>query len=401
MPTFQYVAISSTRDRIRGSIAADSPRHARDILRERGFRIEDITSTASIPSLSLGKFLRRRPSASQVATISRELATLVTVGITLADALHTLSEQHQGAVRQSLLTMHQSILTGMSFAETMRQCPDLFEDIDVSIAQMGEASGDLGAALEEIAEFKEAAGEFQDKVTTALLYPAIVFVMATGVTIFLMTSVVPSLLETLIEAGEELPYATRIVKQWSDFLVDYWWLLLSGGGAGIALLVLASRSKLGRPLFDQCVLRIPVIGPLFIKQSLARIAFIVATLIRSGVSLIDALNVASRSIGNTCIKTSLARTQEALTAGKELRHSLRDEWVIPPMVAQIFAVGQESGRLDELLTRLAKDYNKQVASVSERFTRLLDPIIIIVLAFFVGFIAFATILPIMEMGNVL
>ncbi|MBX9654962.1 type II secretion system F family protein [bacterium] len=401
MPTFEYKATSPARGLMSGTIAADTPRHARDLLRERGLAVDDLREAREGTWWSRWRGTSRPLSSTTSTAISRELATLLGVGITITNALQTLSAQHRGATQRALLSMHQKILAGCSVSEAIEQTPELFDRLDASLVRMGEASGRLDHALAEIAEFKENANRFRDKVGTALMYPGIVLTMALGITLFLMTSVVPSLINSLVEANRELPMSTKLVKSASDLLLNYWWALLLALGAAIAIISVLLRIPSGKRVLDRTILRLPVIGSLLIKQGVARIAFIVATLVRAGVGLIDAFELASFSTRNIAIRETLDRCKQSLNEGREMAPTLTADRIFPPMAVQILSVGQESGRLEEMLFRLAHDYTRQVNTASERLTAALDPIIIVVLAAVIGFIAFATILPIMEMGNVL
>lgn len=242
---------------------------------------------------------------------------------------------------------------------------------------------------------------FKDRVTTAMLYPVFVLVVGTVVTIFLMTVVLPMLLESLVEAGKTLPWPTRVAKFASDILVTQKWLLLAMAAAAVTGVWLALRTRRGRRQWHRLVLRLPVIGVMARKQVISRIAFLIATLTKSGIPFLQAVEIASRSTGNLVVREALEAVAQSVRAGREIGPAMEDSRAFPPSVIQIFAVGQESGQLDEMLQRLAEDYDRQVARTSERLTAVLEPVLILVLAVFVGFILFATVLPILEAGNVM
>jgi general secretion pathway protein F len=218
--------------------------------------------------------------------------------------------------------------------------------------------------------------------------------------IFLMTGVLPPLLENLKETVGELPWPTRVAKAMSDVLVAYGlWIFLSAVAIG-AIVVSWLRSVPGRNWLDRWLLRLPVIGPMIVKQNVSRIAMIVGLLSRSGLTLPNAVQIAANSTSNRVIASALEVACEDMAAGKELAESLERSRVFPPLAVRVFSVGRDTGKLDEMLTRLSEDYNQQLSVASARLTALIEPVLILVLALFVGFLLVATILPILQAGNI-
>jgi type II secretory pathway component PulF len=233
------------------------------------------------------------------------------------------------------------------------------------------------------------------------MYPALVLLMSMGVGMFLMTIVVPMLLDNLLDAGRPLPWPTRLLKGLSDTIrYQGWWLALVVLCA-IAGLVAVLRTNRGRLVWHRLTLRAPLLGPMAQKQEIARVAIIVSTLMKSGIVFLQALETAARSTKNGVIGRALLQGRDAVMAGRDIGDALAPTGVFPPMVIQIFAVGQQSGKLEEMLDRLAETYERQVNSLATRLAAALEPILIVFLSIFVGFILFATILPILEAGNVL
>jgi type II secretory pathway component PulF len=245
------------------------------------------------------------------------------------------------------------------------------------------------------------AGELKDRVLSALLYPAIVLAVSLAVTIFLMVVVVPMLLGNLIEAGRQLPWPTRLLKGTSDLLVERGWLPLAAAALTVLGISAAMRTRRGRRAWHWLLLRIPLIGPMARKQTIARIALVLATLIRSGIVYLKAVEIVVRSTSNLIFREALEASARDVGAGRDISQALERTGVFPPLVVHIFSVGQQSGRLEEMLERLATDYDRQVAGSSVRLASALEPLLILTLALFVGFILFATLLPILEAGNVL
>jgi type II secretory pathway component PulF len=271
----------------------------------------------------------------------------------------------------------------------------------VSIVEVGENAGTLDVALARLVEFRRRSAGLKNRVVSALMYPCIVLAAGLGVSVFLMTYVVPGLLDVLADTGKELPTATVVVKALSDFLVHWWWALLLGliglvGGTGAVL-----RTEAGRRRWHRAQLKIPLVGELIRKQAVARVAMVMATLLKSGLVFVRAVQIAQRTMRNVVLRDALVACEQAVYAGRDIAAALEGTQAFPPLVIQLFAVGQASGRLEAMLESLAADYDTQVDIASARLTTLLEPLMMVLLAILVGFIAFATILPILEAGNVL
>jgi general secretion pathway protein F len=281
----------------------------------------------------------------------------------------------------------------------MRERPDVFDELCVSITEVGESTGTLDAALACVAEFKERSLALRNKLATVLLYPSVVFAMAIGVSVLLMTVVVPNLLAALVESGRPLPLPTRVVKFGSDAIIGWWWALL----AALAAFAVGVRLLLARPrvraAWHRWQLRIPLAGELLRKQAIVRLAVVLSTLLRSGVVFLRALEITRRATPHLVFNDALRRCEEAVSAGRDIGAALEETRAFPPVVIRVVSVGQQSGRLEEMLDRLAADYDRQVATAAQRLTALLEPALILVLVVVVGFVVLATILPMLEAAN--
>ncbi len=400
MPVFSYIAHERGRREHAGTITADTPRQARDLLRARGLVVQKVAASEAASAARAALPWRRVPTAA-VSGLYRELATLLGVGIPLLEALATLARQHHGPMKTAIEIICDRIAAGSTLAEAMADHPRLFDDVAISIVAVGERAGTLDESLQRIAQFKERAAQLRGSLVGALLYPAVVLAMGVLVSAFLMTYVVPNLLQVLVETGRELPAATRIIKALSDLLVERWWLLLSGGLAVTLVAAQAARRPGLQRIWHAWQLTLPIVGPLVLKQAIGRIAMVMATLLRSGVPFVQAVRIARDGTGNRLLRDALDRCEQAVVAGRDLDEALGATGVLPPMVVQVFGVGQQSGQLEDMLDRLTIDYDQQVQTATHRLTTLLEPLIIVVLALVVGFIAFATVLPILEAGDVL
>ena len=405
MAVFLYKAIDSATEDVSGTIAADTPRQAREQLRDRGLVVTNVGAVRAARERKRSWFdtLRQRRLRSatrhQVTALLRELSTLLSVGVPLLEALQALSRQHRGRFHTVILQIKDRIAGGCSLAGAMADQPQIFDELCVNIAEVGEDTGTLDTSLDRLAGFRERYEQMRNRLVTALLYPAIVSIIAIFATLFQMTFVVPRILQPLIEQGMPLPLPTRIVKGASDWVLDWWWLLIL-----CAIIVVASWGALlgtarGRRACHRVLLRIPVIGELSRKQALVHVSVVLSTLLRSGVVFIRALQIAQRTTGNVIIRQALGECETAISAGSDIGAAMQQTEAFPPLFVEVCALGQQSGRLEEMLDRLAAAYDQQVATATARLAAVLEPLLIVVLALFVLLIVLATVLPILEAGN--
>lgn len=400
MTVFSYRAVDGRDNTVKGSVVADSARHARDLLFERGLQVRDVAEEKT----STRSFLRtRKGTANAVANTLRELATLLSVGVGVVEALGIVAgdEGQNGAMRTSLLALKDRVSGGGSLASAMGDQSDVYDDLTKHMVEVGEHSGTLDVVLDQVADFKERSLQLKDRVLGAVLYPAIVLGTSMLVVVFLMTVVVPMLLTSLLEANQPLPWPTLVLKTMSDVLVNHGFWLLLLVILGVTGFVVLLKSERGRRFWDRFVLKVPLLGSMIRKQAISRVAMVISTLLKSGIEYVQAVKIASGSTKNSVLRAGLKDSVDFVSSGEEIGTSLKRTGLFPSVVVHVFSVGQASGKLEEMLDRLAETYDRQVKSLATRLTSVIEPILIIVLAVFVGFILFATLLPILEAGNVL
>lgn len=401
MPVFRYEAIDAGQHKQSGTLVSDSPRQAREQLRSNGLQVRQLSEDdrTSNSGTAWWRFRVRYPH--KVGMLIRELATLTHAGIPLSDALATLIRQHHGVVQFWVMRLRDRVEQGMSLADAMEEQPGAFDPLAVHMVRVGENAGNLEEVLTILADFSEKSLSFRNRLLSALLYPTLVFISAIGVSIFLMTSVVPQLLSGLIEAGRPLPLPTRILKFCSDGLVSYGWL----AGLAAVIILVSTVAYLSTPsgqIFGHRLqLKLPLIGSLAFRQTMSRSAYVIATLLRSGLDLTQSFTIAADSCQNRVVAAGLRNVESAVTSGRDLGPAFEQSSVFPPLVVQIFSVGQQSGQLEQMLERLSRDYEHQVETLSGRLATILEPITILFLTAVVGFILLATVLPILEAGNAL
>ena len=406
MAVFQYTAIPAGAgggggEPIRGTITADTPRQARDQLRERGLAIRDLVHHA--PGKGKGlveRYLARRQGHKSTAML-QELSTLLAADIPLLQALDTLTRQHTGRFQQSIILMRDHVAAGGSLTDAMRQQPELFDELCLNIVEVGENAGTLDAALQRLVEFRRRSAGLKNKVANALIYPCLVLGIGLCISVFLMTHVLPQVLEPLAASGVDLPLATRVVQAISGFLLGYGWVLLLAVLAAAAGFRAVLKTEAGQRRFHRGLLSVPLLGELIRKQAIARMSMVMATLLKSDLTFVKAVQIAQRTVRNRVLTDALVACEQAVYAGRDIAVALEKTEAFPPLVIQVFAVGQASGRLEMMLENLATDYDTQVDLVSGRLTAMLEPAMMIALAIVVGFIAFATLMPILEASNAL
>ena len=424
MPVFEYRAKLTSGKKTIGTVVAESPRQARDQLRSNGFQIEsirpvsvrlsEVDSNRDSSATKLSWIARISTSCSayllslqgqrlgkQVSWFTREMATLLRVGTPMVEALKLSIDQSRGKFRYILLDLREQITGGGSFGSAIRRHSHVFDPVFCEMVTVGEQSGALQSVLLQAAEYREQRDKLKDRVFSAMLYPAMVFVLSIFVTVFLMTVVAPTLIGSLEEMQRQLPWPTRVLKFLSDLLLQYGLYLL----ASISLLAITAivfvRSERGRRLWDRILLKVPILGALIIKQDCSRLCMVTATLVKSGVELVRALEISQRAVKNTVIAEIIGEARKRVAAGVELGSALGGGGVLPPALIQVFSLGQHTGQLEELLFQIAADYNHQVNTLAERLTTIMEPVLIVGLSIIVGFILMATLLPILETGNAL
>jgi type IV pilus assembly protein PilC len=279
----------------------------------------------------------------------------------------------------------------------MQKHPAVFNTFYISMMRAGETSGMLDSILDQVALYLEKAASIQRKVKSAVTYPAVVSFVALSITIFLMVKVVPIFSGIFAELGGTLPLPTRITMAISNFLQNHFVLGAIGVATGGWLLWQFSRTSTGRQFFDRLKLKLPVFGPLFLKVSVARFSRTLGTLIRSGVNILNALDIVAKTAGNVVIENVVIKTKASIQSGEAIATPLRESNVFPPMVVRMIDVGERTGALESMLDKVAEFYEDQVDAVVSSLTSIIEPILIVFLGLVVGFIVISMFMPMFEM----
>ncbi len=407
MPVFEYKALDQQGKNLKGIVEADSESQARVKLRSAGkFPVllkESRSKAGSAASQSwLNSSLFNRISSEEVYVITRQLATLHGAGIPLDAALNSLIEQtHNPALKKVLAQIKGKVNEGKTLAQALADHPRLFSNIFINMIRAGEESGSLSVVLERLADFSENQQALRGRLKGALVYPAFMAVIGTGILFILITYIVPNIAQVFKEMEQTLPLPTLFLIGSSTFLKSYWWVLLLFGMATAFLFRFFISTPRGRSWWDLVKLKIPVIGPVSQKIILARFASTLASLNKSGVEFMVAMGIVRTLVNNVRIAEVIDEAIEHIRKGKSMTVALSASPWFPPMFVQMIAVGEQSGNLEGMLNKIANAYERDVETAVKAMTSLLEPLMITVMGLAVGFIVISILLPIFEMNQMI
>src|SRR5210317_319859 len=342
-------------------------------------------------------------TTGDIALFSRQLATMLAAGIPLVQAFEIVGNGHENAAMQKLiLAVKADVEGGSALAEALAKHPLYFDDLFVNLVEAGEQAGALETLLDKIATYKEKTEAIKKKIKKALTYPTAVIAVAIVVTGILLIYVIPTF-EALFQGfGADLPAFTRMVVDLSAFVRDKGWLLvIVAGGVVFGFLWLKKRSRAFREILDRMALKFPIIGPILQKAAIARYARTLATTFAAGVPLVEALESVAGATGNIVYENGVMRIRDEVATGQRLQRAMENTDLFPNMVNQMIAVGEESGSLDEMASKVADFYEEEVDNAVDSMSSLLEPLIMAILGVLVGGLVIAMYLPIFKMGSVI
>ena len=423
MPIFEYKAFAPGGSTKKGVIDADTPRDARQRLRRDNILVSELTELrtgrrkrkaakgTSVKKAGLWtRFQEFRQSQSTgqsakdieiVAAITRQMGTLLNAGIAMAETLDAIIDQAQSRRIETIFrSIRESITSGTSLGDALAEYPALFSNLYVNMVKAGEATGNVDVVLSRLADFLQAQRALQRKVVSALTYPVMMMVIGFLVVGILVTFVVPKITGMLIDTGQEMPTPTKVLIFISDGFKRFWIAIPVGAFLIIVLFNKIYSTKNGQLAIDRIKLRLPVVGELLRKQAVARFTRTLATLLSSGVPAVRSLEITGAVVGNRVMSDATDHIRTRILEGTDIATPLKQTGVFPSVVGYMVAVGEQSGQLEEMLDRIADSYDEEIEVVTERVTTILEPLMIVALACIVGFIVWAIVLPILQVGNV-
>ena len=401
MPRFNYIAIAASGKKVKGAITAESPYAARKQLRIRNVHpssIREISSRAEGKAAPFSFFGKR--NKTQIIDFTKQMATLLNSGIKLTESLSVLTLQISDVrFRAAIVDIRDRVITGESFTDALKDYGDYFDVIYVSMVRVGEVTGILGESFMTIATFMEKRQRVESKILTAMIYPIVLVLFCVAAILVLTTQVIPKIGEQITRTGKELPWITERLMDVS-YVMTTWRLLVV-----IAVIVAIAwalkrflRTSRGAYMRDKLLLSLPMFGPLIKQRVVARFASTLSTLLGSGLAMAESLRVVSEVTGNMIMKKAIHRSRERILAGADIATPLRDSGVIDPAIAHMVAVGEKSGELETMLKSISDNLESSTDIVIERLSAAVEPVIIIIMAAIIGVIAYATILPILEVS---
>jgi type IV pilus assembly protein PilC len=395
MAVFTYKGRSSAGV-VSGDVEADSRLAAVATLRAKGVVATQVQEKKA--RAAAAKRVGGRVSDRELAVFTRQFSVMIDSGLPIAQALNILAEQSESkALRDVTAVVAKDIESGSTLAEAFRKYPKMFDDLFTNLVEAGESGGVLDVVLQRLSGYIEKAAALKSKVKSAMVYPVTIISVAVLVVVFMMIFIIPTFAKMFRDMGQELPLPTKIVLFLSDVIRGWFWAM----GLGIAAFIYAFKkyyaTDQGSMVIDTFALRIPVVGMLVRKVAVARFTRTLGTLISSGVSILEALRITARASGNRVVEKAVMAARAAVASGHNLAEPLRTAPVFPPMVVHMISVGETTGALDAMLSKIADFYEEEVDNAVGALTSLLEPLMIVFLGVCVGGIVVAMYMPIFKL----
>ena len=406
MTVYSYKATDKSGKFIEGNIDVPDYQAAIEHIRQLNYfpvKVAEGKSASKISAgmkLSLPKF-GSTVSTKDLMTITQQLATLVDSGLTLDDGLSTLVKLAETEkIRFILSDIRQQVHAGTSFADALAKHPDVFSKLYINMVRAGEAGGMVGEALSRLEIFLEKSVTLKSNIQSAMIYPAILFMVGASAVVILITFVVPQFAKLFEDMGAALPLPTQILMGASSLIINFWPALFIALLAGTGAFKFYIKTSKGRVWWDGLLLKLPLVGPLIRKIEVSRFSLTMATLLKSGVPVLQAMGIVQSILINRVISDAIANLRQALKRGKGLSGPLQEAGIFPPMAVQMITVGEASGSLDDMLTRVSHTYDKEVEQAIKQLIAMIEPFMILFIALVIGFIVISMLLAIIGANDI-
>lgn len=400
MPVYLWEGTTKKDEVKKGETEAADEAAVRALLRRQGFKSIDVRKKPK-DLAEYVPFLAGRIKEKDVVIFCRIFSTMINAGLPLIQCLDLLAQQEQNkAFAKIIRTVKEDIEGGTSLTDALKKHPKVFDDLFVNLIAAGEAGGILDVILQRLSAYMEKVMKLKAKVKSAMTYPIAVLVISFAVVALLLIKVIPVFKKMFEGMGGELPGPTQMLITASEFAQSYWWLIVGV----IALIAFAFNrfyaTQKGRWMVDSALLRMPVFGPLFKKVAVAKFARTMATMMSSGVPILEGLTIVSKTAGNVVVEDALLRTRQSISEGRSIAEPLSETGIFPAMVVQMIAVGEATGALDSMLNKIADFYDDEVDAAVDAMTSLLEPAMMVFLGGLVGGMIIAMYLPIFKLASV-
>jgi type IV pilus assembly protein PilC len=396
MSVWQYTGKSLTGGEVKGEVSASNREEVRLLLRKKRVLVNKITRKPLDFKLRLSK----GAPLKDLARFTRQFSAMNAAGLPLIQCLETLTEQTENDnLKKSIGKISTDIQGGGTLSDSFSKHKKIFSELYCYMLAAGEAGGILDSILNRLAEYLEKAEKLRQKIRSALMYPSFVLFVAIAVVIILLLKVVPTFEEMFATSGNKLPALTQGILNLSDFVQEYFIFIMIGMVLCPLALYRYYHTEKGQMQLDKLSLKIPVLGDLIRKASVARFTRTLGTLMSSGIPIIDALRITSKTAGNKVLEAGILRALDSISAGQTISEPLEETNIFPPMVIQMISIGEKTGKLSEMLDKVSEFYSDEVDTAVEGLTSLIEPVIIVGLGGIIGTILIAMYLPIFDMAS--
>jgi type IV pilus assembly protein PilC len=400
MATFSWVGRNRQGAIQRGELAASTKEEVAEVLRKQNILATSVQRKLSSIQIEIPG-MAQRVTPKEVVIYTRQFSTMIDAGLPLVQCLEILGQQSDNKTFSKVINAtRMDVEAGSTYAEALRKHPKVFDDLYVNMVAAGEAGGILDVIQRRLANYMEKAIKLRKKIKGAMVYPASIVGIASAVMVVLMVFVIPVFAKMFTDTGGTLPGPTRVVLGTSNFIVANIWFIIAGVGAIFFGIKALYKTRLGRQEMDRIALHIPVFGDLVRKASVAKFTRTLGTIISSGVPILEGLQIVASTAGNVIVEQSIDYARQSISEGKSVAEPLGESKVFPPMVVQMIAVGEATGAMDTMLSKIADFYDDEVDDAVTALTAMLEPMLMVFLGVTIGFIVIAMYLPIFEMASV-
>jgi type IV pilus assembly protein PilC len=402
MPIFSYQATNSGGKTIQGTLSATDKQTALSLMSKQGLKPISVEIKTDVKKGGKG-FFKPKVKVSDLVLFTRQLSTMVSAGVPLLRSLTTMRDQVENpTLREVISDMIKDVQGGVSLADAMAKHPDVFSDIFVNMIRAGEAAGIVDDILKRLATQVEKNASMRKKIKSASTYPIVLLLLTVGAFMGLMIFIIPRIATILKDIGgedAELPVITQVMINISSFMTTYWYIVIGGIVLAVFLTRRYIKTPAGRYQFHSFVLRVPILKNLIVKISVARFTRTFAALIGAGVSVVEALRVTSRAIGNDVYRKAIEDAAAQVINGKQLSEAIEGNKLFPGIVPQMLAVGEETGQTDIVLVKVADFYDEEVDAIIDSLSSILEPVMIVIMGGMVGLVAASVMGPIASLSQ--
>lgn len=402
MPVYEYKGVNRAGNKVKGIIDADNQRNARLKLKKDGIYVMTLADKmkAQQKKKSANSLSSGRVSVDEISNMTRQLSSLVKANIPLVDCLSAVSDQMENLyLKEVLADCRNNVNEGSTLQKAMLKYPKVFDNVFVSMVGAGEMSGSLDVILLRLAEFTEARSELRSRVQSAMMQPVITIIAMIAILMGMFVYILPTITTILIDQGVEIPWYTQAVIDISDFMVNYWYLIIICLVGGFAFFMIWKSSTTGRPVWDRILLHLPIIGKIARMIAVSRFTRTLSTLLSGGVPMLNAMDIVRNVVDNAVLAKAIDDARDNIREGESIAGPLKKSEQFPPIVIHMVSIGEKTGELERMLNQVAETYDFQVKNKVDGLTSVLNPIMTVLMGGVIGFIVISVLVPMMDMLN--